>query len=135
MDMVQPMPYTALQTMLDAGGPKGIRAYMKAEFIEELTDDAIAKIVEHGARRAGPMAQLLMEPMGGAISRMGENDTALGRRDVPWCYHALGMWMEPDAETEKAHRAWAASLAEDLEPHTTTGVYLNFTSDDDEERV
>jgi FAD/FMN-containing dehydrogenase len=135
MDMVQPMPYTALQTMLDAGGPKGVRAYMKAEFIEELTDEAIAKIVEHGARRAGPMAQLLMEPMGGAISRVGEHDTALGRRDVPWCYHALGMWMEPDAETEQAHRAWAASLSEDLKPHTTTGVYLNFTSDDDEERV
>jgi FAD/FMN-containing dehydrogenase len=135
MDMVQPMPYTALQTMLDAGGPKGIRAYMKAEFIEELTDEAIAKIVEHGARRAGPMAQLLMEPMGGAISRVGEHDTALGRRDVPWCYHALGMWMEPDAETEQAHRAWAASLSEDLKPHTTTGVYLNYTSDDDEERV
>jgi hypothetical protein len=135
MDMVQPMPYTALQSMLDAGGPKGIRTYMKAEFIEDLSDEAIAKIADHGARRAGPMAQLLMEPMGGAISRVGENDTALGRRDVPWCYHALAMWMEPDEATEQAHRAWAAALADDLRPHTTTGVYLNFTSDDDEDRV
>src|SRR3954463_463039 len=135
MDMVQPMPYTALQSMLDAGGPKGVRAYMKAEFIEDLSDEAIAKLVAHGARRAGPMAQILLEPMGGAISRVGEDDTALGRRDVPWCYHALALWMEPDAETEQAHRAWAAALSEDLRPHTTEGVYLNYTSDNDEDRV
>src|SRR4051794_16544102 len=112
MDLVQPMPYTALQSMLDGGSPKGVRAYMKAEFIEDLSDEAIAKLVDHGARRAGPMAQILLEPMGGAISRVGEDDTALGRRDVPWCYHALALWMEPDAETEQAHRAWAAALSE-----------------------
>jgi FAD/FMN-containing dehydrogenase len=135
MDMVQPMPYTALQSMLDAGGPKGIRGYMKAEFLEELGDELIEKLVVHGAARPGPMAQILMEPMGGAIARVGEDDTALGRRDVPWCYHALALWMEPDAETEQAHKAWAAALAEDVRPHTTTGVYLNYTSDDDEERV
>ena len=135
MDMVQPMPYTALQSMLDAGGPKGVRAYMKAEFIEDLSDEAIAKLVDHGARRAGPMAQILLEPMGGAISRVGEDDTALGRRDVPWCYHALALWMEPDAETEQAHRAWAAALSEDMRPHATDGVYLNYTSDNDEDRV
>jgi hypothetical protein len=135
MDMVGPMPYSALQSMLDAGGPKGTRAYMKAEFMEELSDEAIDKLCDHGARRAGPMAQILMEPMGGAISRVGENDTALGRRDVPWCYHALALWMEPDAETEQAHLAWAKELAAALRPHTTDGVYLNFTSDNDEERV
>src|SRR5437763_16314267 len=82
MDMVQPMPYTALQSMLDAGGPNGINAYMKAEFLEELTDDAIDVLVERGLNRAGPMAQIIVEPMGGAISRVGEDDTALGRRDV-----------------------------------------------------
>jgi hypothetical protein len=135
MDMVQPMPYAALQSMLDAGGPHGTRAYMKAEFMEELSDEAIAKLAKHGARRRGPMAQLLLEPMGGAISRVDEQDSALGRRDVAWCYHALGMWMEPDQETADAHAAWAGELSADLAPHTTTGVYLNFTSDGGEERV
>ena len=135
MDMVQPMPYTALQSMLDAGGPNGIDAYMKAEFLEELTDDAIDVLVERGLNRAGPMAQIIVEPMGGAISRVGEDDTALGRRDVPWCYHALAMWMEPDQETADAHMAWARGLADDISPHTTTGVYLNYTSDQGEDRV
>jgi hypothetical protein len=58
MDMVGPMPYTALQSMLDDGGPKGTRAYMKAEFLTELGDEAIEKFVTHGVHRPGPMAQL-----------------------------------------------------------------------------
>ena len=135
MDMVQPMPYVALQAMLDASGPKGIRGYMKAEFMEELGDEAIAKLVKHGANRPGPLVQLLMEPMGGAIARVGDDDTALGRRDVPWCYHALSMWMEPDHETADAHVAWAKDMAADLKPHTTEGVYLNYISDTGDERV
>jgi FAD/FMN-containing dehydrogenase len=135
IDMVQPMPYTALQSMLDAGGPKGIRAYMKAEFLEELDDGAIEKLTHHGLNRAGPMAQIIIEPMGGAIGQVGEDDTALGRRDVAWCYHALAMWMEPDEATADAQMAWARGLADDLRPHTTDGVYLNFTSDEGEDRV
>jgi hypothetical protein len=135
MDMVQPMPYTALQSMLDASGPKGIRGYMKAEFMEDLSEDAIAKIVAHGGNRPGPLVQLLMEPMGGAIGRVADDETALGRRDVPWCYHALSMWMEPDAETADAHVAWAKDMAEDLKPHTVDGVYLNYISDTGDERV
>jgi FAD/FMN-containing dehydrogenase len=135
MDMVQPMPYTALQSMLDASGPKGVHAYMKAEFFEELDDEAIDKLVAHGASRPGPFVQLLMEPMGGAIEHMDEDATAIGRRDVSWCYHAIALWMEPDAETAEAHIGWARSLAEDVAPHTTSGVYLNYTSDTGEERV
>ena len=65
----------------------------------------------------------------------GVPDTPLGRRDVPWCYHALAMWMEPDEETAQAHIAWARGLAEDLEPHVVYGVYLNYTSDEGEDRV
>jgi len=135
MDIVQPMPYVALQSMLDAGGPPGTRAYMKAEFIEDLSDEAIEKLVAHGAGRPGPMTQLLLEPLGGAIARVGEDDTALGRRQVPWCYHALALWMEPDEATERAQVAWARELAADLAPHTVPGVYLNYTSDEGDERV
>jgi FAD/FMN-containing dehydrogenase len=135
VDMVGPIPYTALQSMLDGGGAHGTRAYMKAEFLPELSDVAIDKLVRHGGSRPGPMAQLLLEPMGGAISRVGDDETPLGRRDVPWCYHALSMWLDPDPATADAHIAWAKELAADLAPETTTGVYLNFTSDTGEERV
>lgn len=135
MDMVDSMPYTVLQSMLDGGAPYGTRAYMKAEFIEELSDEAIAKLAAHGAGRPGPMVQLLLEPLGGAISEVDEDETALGRREVPWCFHALSLWMEPDQETADRHVAWARELAEDMRPHTVEGVYLNFTSDTGEQRV
>ena len=135
MDMVQPIPYVALQSMLDGGGQHGTRAYMKAEFMPELSDEVIEKLATHGASRPGPMVQLLLEPLGGAIARVPEDETALGRRDVPWCYHALSLWMDPSEEAETAHFAWAKELASDLAPNTTTGVYLNFTSDVGDERV
>jgi len=135
MDMVAPMPYTALQQMLDGGMPYGIRAYFKAEFLTDLGEEVIQTVARHGASRPGPMIQLLLEPLGGAVGRVDENESALGRRDIPWVYHALTMWMEPDQETADAHVAWARGLAADLAPHTAAGVYLNFTSDEGEERV
>lgn len=121
--------------MLDGGGPHGTRAYMKAEFLPELSDSVIEKLAGHGATRPGPMVQLLLEPMGGAISRADTSDTALGVRDAPWCYHALSMWMEPQEAVEAAHVRWARELSQDMAPHTTAGVYLNFTSDEGDERV
>jgi hypothetical protein len=135
MDMVGPMPYVALQSMLDGGGQPGTNAYMKAAFMNELSDTAIEKLVAHGAARPGPMCQLLLEPLGGAIRHLGDDETALGRRDVSWCYHALGLWMDPTQEAADAHVAWARQLAADLDPETTEGVYLNFTSDEGDERV
>jgi FAD/FMN-containing dehydrogenase len=135
VDLVGPMPYAALQSMLDESGPKGVRAYMKAEFLEELGDEVLEKLMIHGLQPPGPMAQILIEPMGGAISRVGEGETALGRRDVQWCYHALALWMDPSPEVADAHMAWARALAADLAPHTTTGVYLNYTSDEGADRV
>jgi hypothetical protein len=136
MDMVGPIPYAALQSMLDGGGPHGIRGYFKAEFLPDLSDEVIEKAVAHGHSRPSPTTQLLFEPMGGAMKDVADDDSAVGRRDVPWCYHALAMWMEPGQEAEDAHRAWARGLHDDLEPNTTPGVYLNFTSDsDDQDRV
>jgi hypothetical protein len=72
--------------------------------------------------------------MGGAMTRVSDDDSAIGRRDVPWCYHALAMWMEPGQDAEDAHRTWARALQADLDANTTTGVYLNFTSDSEDDR-
>jgi len=135
VDLVGPIPYTAVQSMLDGGGPKGVNGYMKAEFMDDLSDDAIDVLVQHGNNRPGPMVQLLMEPMGGAISHVADDESALGRRDVPWCYHALGMWMEPGPDAERAHVDWTRELADAIAPHTVPGVYLNYTSDTGDERV
>ena len=134
MDKVGPMPYTALQTMLDASSPYGTHAYMKAEFLPELSDGAIEKLVAYGNNRPSPMVQLIVEPMGGAMAAVGTEGSALNR-DAAWCYHALAMWPNDDRAVADAHVAWARGLAADIAPHTIDGVYLNFTSDDDGDRV
>jgi hypothetical protein len=135
MDMVAPMPYTALQSLLDPAWPRGVQAYFKAEFLTDLDEPAIEKLVRHGAARPGPLTQLLLEPLGGKMARMPEEDSALGRRDMPWVYHALALWTEPDQESADAQVRWARELAADMAPHTVPGVYLNFTSDEGEQRV
>jgi FAD/FMN-containing dehydrogenase len=136
MDKVGPMPYTALQTMLDGSAPYGTRAYMKAEFLPELSDEAIEQLVRYGNDRPGPMVQLIVEPMGGAIDRVEADRSALSR-DAAWCYHALAMWPQDNTEEAAAdiHAAWAKGLSADIAEHTMDGVYLNFTSDDDGDRV
>jgi hypothetical protein len=135
MDMVAPMPYTALQSMLDPAWPRGVRGYFKAEFLTDLDEQAIEVLTRYGAARPGPLVQLLLEPLGGAMSRIPEEDSALGRRDMPWIYHALALWMEPDQESADANVSWARKLAAEMAPHTAPGVYLNFTSDEGEDRV
>jgi FAD/FMN-containing dehydrogenase len=119
--------------MIDGPGLRA-NAYMKAEFMEELSDEAIDKLVAHGAARPSPMCQLLLEPMGGAIARM-ENESALTRRDIAWAYHAIAVWMEPGQDVADAHSTWARALHDDLDSQTTEGAYLNFTSDEGEDRV
>jgi FAD/FMN-containing dehydrogenase len=136
MDKVGPMPYTALQTMLDGSAPYGTRAYLKAEFLPELSDEAIEQLVRYGNDRPGPMVQLIVEPMGGAMHRVGADQSALSR-DAAWCYHALAMWPQDNADeaVAEAHAAWAKGLSADIAEQTMDGVYLNFTSDDDGDRV
>ena len=81
------------------------------------------------------MVQLLLEPMGGAISRVAPDDSALGSPRRPL---VLSRVVDVDGRRRgdrgRSHR-WARELSSDLAPHTTAGVYLNFTSDDGDERV
>jgi FAD/FMN-containing dehydrogenase len=135
MEKVGPMPYTALQTMLDASAPYPTRSYLKAEFLPDLTENAIDKLATFGNGRPSPMTQLIVEPMGGAIRRTGAERSALRGRDAGWCFHALAMWTDPSEEAEREHVTWARGLAQEIVSETMDGVYLNFTSDTGEERV
>jgi FAD binding domain-containing protein/berberine-like enzyme len=133
IDLVQPMPYIALQSMIDDANPPGLHNYWKAEFLQELSDDAIETIAEHAARVTSPLSLVVLEPKGGAITRRPEDATPLGRREAPFAYYAIGMWDNP-GESDR-HVAWAREFGEAMEPYTTAGIYLNFTSETGEGRV
>jgi hypothetical protein len=133
LDLVQPMPYTALQSLIDGANPPGLQNYWKAEFLRELGDDAIDTIAERAAGVTSPLSLVILEPKGGAIAGKPEDATPLGRRDAAFAFYIFSMWDNP-GESDR-HVAWTREFAEAMEPYTTTGIYLNFTSDTGEGRV
>lgn len=133
VDLVQPMPYTMVQTLIDLGNPPGRSNYWKAEHMAELSDEAIDTLVLHAARTTSPFTQIVLEPKGRAISRVGEDETAMGGRDAAHALYALSMWENP-AESE-THIDWTREFMRAMEPFTTPGISLNFTSEQTEDRV
>ena len=130
LDMVQPMPYTAVQTLIDEATPPGLHQYWKAENFPELSDAAIDELIEGATGMTSPLSLVVLEPKGRAISRVGEADSALGGRDAAHTVYVFSQWTDP-AESD-THVAWTRSLMESMAPFTMPGVSLNFTSDQQE---
>jgi hypothetical protein len=82
-DSVAPMPYTALQSMLDEGFPFGLQVYWKSEFLRELPDSAIDAVVAEYSKVTSPLSVALFEQFGGAVSRVDAHATAFGHRSAP----------------------------------------------------
>ncbi|MEA2448221.1 MAG: hypothetical protein QOG63_153 [Thermoleophilaceae bacterium] len=127
VDMVEPMPYTAVQQLLDPITGAGMRQYWKSEALPELTDAAIDAVAAAGTHPSSPFTQLVIEPKGRAIARLPDDATALGGRGAGWLYVATSIWERP--EDDAAGIGWARATAAALAPHTMAGGSLNFTSD------
>jgi FAD/FMN-containing dehydrogenase len=132
-DAVGPMPYVALQSMLDAGNPSGMRNYWKAAFLDDLPDAAIAAALDVGAAIPSPLTVVLLQPLGGAYGRVDEHATALSHRDAPWAYHALSLWADP--ADDEVNRTWTTAFATALAPHGSGAAHPNYVSTDAGDRV
>ena len=97
-DVFGPMPYPALQGMLDEGAPPGIRSYTRSGYLADLSDGLIDAALEHGAAMPSPFSQLHLHHMGGAVARVGEDDTAFGNRRAAYAYNVNSMWMDPSED-------------------------------------
>ena len=133
VDMVQPMPYTVVQSLIDEATPHGLHNYWKAENLPSLSDEAIDAIIDTAAGMTSPLSMVILEPKGRAISRVGDADSALGGRDAAHTLYCFSMWADP-AESD-THVAWTRSLMQTLAPFTMPGVSLNFTSDQQEAKA
>ncbi|MCA1841740.1 MAG: FAD-binding protein, partial [Actinobacteria bacterium] len=133
LDMVAPMPYTAVQMLTDPMTPHGLHNYWKAENLPELSDAAIDTILTTAAGMTSPLSMVLLEPKGRAISRVGDGDSALGGRNAAHTLYCFSMWTDP-AESD-THIAWTRSLMDAMAPFTMPGVSLNFTSDQAESKA
>jgi FAD/FMN-containing dehydrogenase len=127
VDLWQPMPYLNVQGLLDAGNPYGARSYWRAYNVGGLDESAIDLFIERAATIPSPLTAFIMLGMGGAISRVGENDTALSGRNAPFNVHLNGIW-ETDADDEE-NIAWVRETTTAFEPHIVPGMALNFTTE------
>ncbi len=133
VDMVAPMPYLAVQQLLDPPNPKGMRNYWTADFYDELPDDAVDVLVSRATQPESPMTQIILVPGGGAIARVDDDATAFGQRRSRWNIHFLSMW--PDASDDARNIAYTRELSGALKPWAAGEVYLNFIGDEGPERV
>ncbi|WP_372789379.1 FAD-binding oxidoreductase [Paraconexibacter sp.] len=128
VDLVQDMPYTAVQQLLDEGNPYGVmREYQGSGFLTELDDASIDLLVAAAAEPATTETVLILQPMGGAYGRVPDDATALGQRDATWAYQLLTQWTDP-AEDARC-RAWTKELNAGLQRQAEAPSFPNFVSD------
>ena len=99
LDEIKTMVYCDLNTMLDAGYPRGALNYWKSSFLPELTDDAIRVAIDCFARCRSPMSKLLLEHLHGAVTRVDPADTAFPHRAKGFNLLFLSEWHDP-AQTD-----------------------------------
>lgn len=133
MEQLGPIPYTVVQSLLDAAMAHGQRYYMRSSYLDEISDDAIETLAAHYAKVPSPMTAMVIISMGGAISRVDSDATAFPYRNAAYTYSAFSTWTNP-AEDEK-NINWLRGMWQDLQPYLGKGVYVNELADEGEDRV
>ena len=89
------MPYPALNAAFDGLVPPGLQHYWKANFVTELSDDAIAAHLQHGPKVPVVNSTMHLYPINGACHRVGPDETAFAYRDATFATVIAGMWPDP----------------------------------------
>jgi FAD binding domain/Berberine and berberine like len=133
-DLVQPMPYTAFQQILDPLNPPGNRIYWKSAVLRDIGDDVLDTIVERAAAAPSPLSAAILEFYGGAANRVGAGETAYPLRDAEYSLNAIASWTDPGHDG--ANVRWSRGLWEAMRPFSPGSVYVNFLGvDESEDRV
>jgi len=127
------MSFLTLQTMADDEFPHGRRYYTKSGYFKTITDESIDRMVHALGSIPSPLTQIELAYLGGAVNRLGATDTAFGDRSSPFVLNLLGNWADPSEDS--ANVSWVRNLFQELRPAMTPGVYVNFMSGDEDDRV
>jgi FAD/FMN-containing dehydrogenase len=133
-DAIGARPYTDLQSMFDATVPHGWHYYWKSSELTRLGDGAIDTLVEHAAVQTSPLSYCITFQLGGAMSRVSEEETAFSQRDAAHNVNINGVWTEDDEEPER-HVDWTRRFHAALERFASDRVYVNFLGDEGAWRV
>lgn len=133
MEQVGPMPYVAVQSMLDQVAEPGRRYYLRSNFLQALNDGAIDALTDHFARVPSPLSIVIVVQMGGAVSRVDPQATTFYHRDPAFSFSAFSAWTDATADEENIQ--WTRELWEALRPFAPSAVYVNELVDEGEERI
>ena len=122
-DLVSPMPYVALQAMLDEAFAPGRLYYWKTSLLRKLTDPSIETLVEHASKKASPMSLAVLQQMHGAAGRVGATDTAFVHRYDHYNFLPVASWEAPEG-SEKNIR-WAREFWGAMQPFVEDDCYAN----------
>ena len=133
VDLVAPHPYTAWQTILDPLLAPGMRNYWKSHDFRELSDGLIDVLVDYAHRIPDPQTEIAFAQLGGAVRRVPPEATAYGHRDAQFVMNVHGRWKDPAKDA--ACISWARDLFQAAAPFATGAVYVNFMTQDEQDRV
>lgn len=127
LDWVGPMPHPTMQSLFDGLYPPGDCWYWKADFVNELSDEAIAIHADFGSRLPTAKSGMHLYPINGAAGRIAPNATAWNYRGANWGQVMAGISSDP--VDIPAMTAWARSYWEALHPYSAGGAYVNMMMD------
>ena len=133
-DLVGPMPYLALQSMIDHDNRAGLGHYSRSHWLTGYDDDLIDTILEKFEQVSSPLSHLITARMGGGVQRVPDDATAFRHRSAANLLWIIGYWPDPHADSSP-HRAWVDEVFHATRHHSTGGVYVNALADEGPGRV
>jgi FAD/FMN-containing dehydrogenase len=131
-DRIAPTSYVQIQSAGDSLFPRGRRYYWKAQFMREITNEAIDVLLATYA--AAPRDSLVvLQQVGGAIARVPIDETPYANRDALYDCFPIAIWDNP--ADDEAHIRWARDLWDAMRPFSTGGVYANNLGEEGTDRV
>jgi hypothetical protein len=127
------LSFLDLQTMADADFPHGRRYYTKSGYFMDLDDETVSRLIMAMETIPSAETQIELAYLGGAAGQIAAHETAFGDRSAPFVLTLLANWV--DASDDSRHIAWARQTFQDLRPKMKPGVYVNFMSGDEQDRV
>jgi UDP-N-acetylenolpyruvoylglucosamine reductase len=130
---VGPVPFPALQSLFDGLYPPGLQWYWKADFVDHLSDAAIAQHIKFGSKLPSMFSTMHLYPVNGAVNRVSERDTAFSYRKSKWAEVIVGV--DPDPANKDKVSDWARTYWEAVHPYSAGGAYVNFMMEEGAARV
>lgn len=133
LDAVGPAPFPVVQSLFDGLYVPGLQWYWRADNFTELSEEAIARHVEHGSKLPTMWSTMHLYPVNGAAQRVGKNATAYSFREALFAEVIVGV--DPDPSHAELITTWCKDSWEAMHPYSAGGAYLNFMMDEGQERV